>query len=312
MACVVVLSLMRTLELEFLQPLPRPILQQNKLLIPRNIELIQSLHGKLQSLIELFDENRMDGVEAIKILETRLRDVAFRVEDEIELQVVHLYQEEERDTWGPRGCSMLCRIFHPPKGNPREYNDVVERTCPSQSLGYILQQAIQDIDAIKEELVKVKEEYELSKDLHGRNAALDVLPKPADDEVITMAHSSHHASHSQEIMVGKQDEFEIIKEKLIQHPSQQLEVVSIKGMGGIGKTTLAKKIYKDPSITSYFDMRAWTVASQYHNKRQMLLDLLGFKDDDADKSSDGDLALLLKKSFKKCQRYLVVMDPYGV
>ncbi|XP_019156822.1 PREDICTED: disease resistance protein RPP13-like [Ipomoea nil] len=299
MACVAVLSLMRTMELEFLQTHPRPILQQNQLLIPPNIDFIQSLLGKLQSLVELFDENRMDGVEAIRILETRLRDVAFRTEDEIELQVVHLYQEEERAT---RGCSMLCQIVHRLKGNPREYNDdIVERTCPSLTLGYILQQAIDDIDAIKEELVKVKEEYELSKDLHGRNAALHVLPKPADDEVITMA------SHFQEIMVGKQDEFEFIKEKLIQHPSKQLEVVTIKGMGGIGKTTLAKKIYEDPLITSYFDMRAWTVASQHHSKRQMLLDLLGSKDD-AGKSSDGDLALLLYQSFKKCQRYLVVMD----
>ncbi|XP_019171195.1 PREDICTED: disease resistance protein RPP13-like [Ipomoea nil] len=232
MACVAVLSLMRTMELEFLQPHPRPILQQNELLIPPNIELIQSL-------IELFDENRTDGVEAIKNLETRLRDVAFRTEDEIELQVVHLYEEEERDT---RGCSMLCQIVH------------LAKTLPSLRLRHILQQAIEDIDAIKEELVKVKEEYQFSKDLHGRNVALHVLPKP-DDEVITMAHSSHRASHSKEIMVGKQDEFEIIMEKLIQHQSKQQEVVSIK-----------------------------------------------------DKSSDGDLALLLYQSFKKCQRYLVVMD----
>ncbi|XP_031127508.1 disease resistance protein RPP13-like [Ipomoea triloba] len=148
------------------------------------------------------------------------------------------------------------------------------------------------------------EEYQLFKHLQAgtkQAAPLNVLPIPTY-QVTTVPDSSHHASRSKEIMVGKQDEFDIIKEMLIQHPYEQLEIVSIKGMGGIGKTTL-----DDSSITSYFDKRAWTVASQHHNKRQMLLDLLDSKHD-ADKRSDGDLALQLYQSFKKCQRYLVVID----
>ncbi|XP_019189927.1 PREDICTED: disease resistance protein RPP13-like isoform X5 [Ipomoea nil] len=351
MACVVVLSLMRTLELEFLQPLPRPILQQKEL-IPCNKDLVLSLHNKLGFLMELFDENRMDGVEAIKELETKLRDVASRIEDEIELQVVHLYEdeiqleeeenrifegifdifdkivyhtfqpleeegeEEEEEEEMPQGeksthhcqrlhqtsthhCQRLHQILHPVRG----------KSHPCLKFRRILHRAVQHIDAITEELAKAKEEYQLFKHhLQAgtkQPASLHVLPIPTH-QGITKPDSSHNASRSKEKMVGKQDEFEIIKEMLIQHPSKQLEIVSIKGMGGIGKTTLAKKIYEHPSITSYFDKRAWTVASQHHCKRQMLLDLLGSKDD-ADKSSDEDIALRLYQSFK-CQRYLVVMD----
>ncbi|XP_019189977.1 PREDICTED: putative disease resistance protein At1g58400 isoform X10 [Ipomoea nil] len=151
---------------------------------------------------------------------------------------------------------------------------------------------MEDIDAVKEELVKIKDEYVLQ-------GTPDVLP-------ISEADSSQPASESHNKMIGRNKEFEIIKEMLIQHPSKKLEIVSIKGMGGIGKTTLAKQIYEDSSITSYFDKQAWVVASQHHSKRQMLLDLLGSKDD-ADKSSDEDLSLRLYQSLKR-QRYLVVMD----
>ncbi|XP_031111757.1 disease resistance protein RPP13-like [Ipomoea triloba] len=196
-------------------------------------------------------------------------------------------------------CQRLNRILHPLRG----------KSHPCLKFRRILHRAVQDIDAITEELAKAKEQYQLFKHhLQAgteQPASLNVLPIPTY-QLITMPDSSHAASHTKEIMVGKQDEFEILKEKLIQHPSKQLEVVSIKGMTGIGKTTLAKKIYEDPSITFYFDKRAWTVASQHHNKRQMLLDLLGSKDD-ANKGSDEDLALRLYQSFK-CERYLVVMD----
>ncbi|XP_031113788.1 disease resistance protein RPP13-like [Ipomoea triloba] len=196
-------------------------------------------------------------------------------------------------------CQRLHQILHPLRG----------KSHPCLKFRRILHPALQHIDAITQELAKAKEEYQLFK--HHlqpgtkQPASLHVLPIPSD-QGITMPYSSHHVSRSKEIMVGKQDEFESIKEMLIQHPSKQLEIVSIKGMGGIGKTTLAKKIYENPSITSHFDKRTWTVASQHYSQRQMLLDLLGSKDD-ADKRSEEELALRLYQSFKH-QIYLVVMD----
>ncbi|XP_019179954.1 PREDICTED: putative late blight resistance protein homolog R1B-16 [Ipomoea nil] len=288
MACVAVNSLITTLELEFLQPHPRPILQQMEL-IPFNKDLIQSLHAKLGFLIQLFDEFRMDGVEAIKDLETKLRDVAFRVEDEIEHHVVHLYKEAD-DEMG-------------------QGDTEAKKTQHSHRLSHVLQQAIKDIDAIKEELEKVMMEYKHVIAVQGRETTLDddVNPK-SDDELVKMdgSSSSNHASHTDDIMVGKNNEFEIIRKMLIQHPSKQREV-SIQGMGGIGKTTLARRVYEDPSIVSHFDKQIWVVVSQHHNKRQMLLDLVAGSKDNLKDSSDEDLALKLYQSLKG-QRYLVVMD----
>ncbi|XP_031113833.1 putative late blight resistance protein homolog R1A-10 isoform X2 [Ipomoea triloba] len=268
MACVAVVSLVRTLELEFLQPHPRPIVLENEL-ISRNKKLIQYLCSKLEFLMEQLDEKRMDGAEAIKHLETKLKDVAFRVQDEVELHVVDLYVQ------------------------------------PCLGLRHTLQQAIKDIHDIEEEWVKLKNEYRYIMDLQGRKIQLNVLPK--SDQVIMMGGaSSQHASHSEDIMVGKNNEFKTIKEMLIQHPSKQQEVVSIKGMGGIGKTTLARRVYEDSSIALHFDHQAWIVASQHYNKRQMLEDLLNLKGN-AESDSDEELALRIYQGLKG-QRYLIVMD----
>ncbi|XP_019185739.1 PREDICTED: putative late blight resistance protein homolog R1B-23 [Ipomoea nil] len=334
MACVAVNSLVRTIELEFLQPLPRPIVRQSQL-IPANENLIQNLHQKLGDLIDLFDENRMDDIQAIKHLETKLRDVAFRVEDEIEFQIlhlyeeeefqiVHLYEEEEEEELLAAIAGLFVEIPESSIDAVEEEEDLgiaadlfVEKPQAGEishsfKLGCILEEAIRDIDAIQKELSKVKMEYQRVKAAsHGRKTSTLAAASIRCDGVVMMGGSSQHASHSQphdNIMVGKNNEFHIVKEMLIQHSSRQREIVSFKGMGGIGKTTLARRVYEDPSVASRFNILAWVVASQYHNKLQMLTDLLKSMGGCLDSGTQEDqLAERLYQNLIH-QRYFVVID----
>ncbi|KAL0364748.1 UNVERIFIED_CONTAM: putative late blight resistance proteinR1A-3 [Sesamum angustifolium] len=85
-------------------------------------------------------------------------------------------------------------------------------------------------------------------------------------------------------------------------------------MGGIGKTTMARNLYDDPSVISHFDTRAWATISQDYNKqklRHVLLSLLGCvigKPDDALlRKTDDELALCLHQALMG-RRYLIVLD----
>ena len=111
-------------------------------------------------------------------------------------------------------------------------------------------------------------------------------------------------------LVGVDEDLLQLKDRLT-NVERKLEIVPIVGMGGIGKSTLARNIYEDPCIVSHFDYRGWAAISQVPNMREILFSLLRGP---SEKVSDelagcGDYELrdiLYKRLFER--RYLIVLD----
>ncbi|PHU17337.1 hypothetical protein BC332_13032 [Capsicum chinense] len=80
-------------------------------------------------------------------------------------------------------------------------------------------------------------------------------------------------------------------------------------MGGIGKTTLAKKAYDHLTIRYHFDILAWVTISQEFRSRNVFFEALRCisKGKDYDKMAESELADLVQKN-QKGRRYLVVVD----
>ncbi|KAF3565479.1 hypothetical protein DY000_02011081 [Brassica cretica] len=68
-------------------------------------------------------------------------------------------------------------------------------------------------------------------------------------------------------LVGWKKNVEILVGYLLDEDSSQ--VVSITGMGGIGKTTLARKVYNHRTIKSHFPRLAWVCVSQQFTKKDV-------------------------------------------
>ncbi|KAL2229736.1 UNVERIFIED_CONTAM: putative late blight resistance protein R1B-16 [Sesamum indicum] len=111
-------------------------------------------------------------------------------------------------------------------------------------------------------------------------------------------------------VVGLDEDLIKLKDRLTSLENK-LEVIPMIGMGGIGKTTLARNLYNDRLIISHFDTCAWIVISQDYDVRAILLGLLacivGKLTDDMLQQKNSQLAVTLYKSLTGI-RYLVVLD----
>jgi hypothetical protein len=70
-------------------------------------------------------------------------------------------------------------------------------------------------------------------------------------------------------LIGREKEkAEIIK--LITIEDSQLEVISVYGMGGLGKITLVKDVYKDEKLSGKFEKRACATIMRPFNAKELL------------------------------------------
>ncbi|XP_052875181.1 probable disease resistance protein At1g58602 [Gossypium arboreum] len=85
------------------------------------------------------------------------------------------------------------------------------------------------------------------------------------------------------------------------------KVVSIWGMGGIGKTTLAKKIFRHSQVIGHFNHLAWVYVSQQFQKVRVWKDISSSLQIKNNADRDEELAEILH-NFLKDNKCLVIID----
>ncbi|KAL5552275.1 hypothetical protein UlMin_002451 [Ulmus minor] len=93
------------------------------------------------------------------------------------------------------------------------------------------------------------------------------------------------------------------------------EVIAVTGMGGMGKTSLVKKVYDDMEVKKHFKTRAWITVSQSFNQEELLRSLIQnlstvikrSAPEGVDKMNSDEMKMAIKNLLEK-RRYLIVLD----
>ncbi|CAH1435960.1 unnamed protein product [Lactuca virosa] len=110
-------------------------------------------------------------------------------------------------------------------------------------------------------------------------------------------------------IVGREDEEERIIHLLTEsRKEEKLTIVPITGMGGMGKTTLAKSVYNNIKIQQYFDVKAWLCVSVKVDINTLLAKI--YESVAGEKPKSVEMANLIISLEEKLgsKRYLLVLD----
>lgn len=107
---------------------------------------------------------------------------------------------------------------------------------------------------------------------------------------------------------GRSEDVERIVDLLLSSEVNDIDVFSIVGIGGIGKTTVAQLAYNDERVLRHFDLRIWVCVYDNFNTKRLVSEILECVS--MEKCQSSQLGIL-QSQFQESltgKRYLLVLD----
>lgn len=137
----------------------------------------------------------------------------------------------------------------------------------------------------------------------------NLADRPADTAIVTRIREQTHSFVLQEEVIGRDDDKAVILEQLLSAKiKDNVSVIPIVGIGGLGKTTLAQLVFNDHKVQQHFELRMWVCVSNAFDVKLIVKKII----ESACNKSLANLEMdQLQKDLRQeinGKRYLLVLD----
>ena len=206
--------------------------------VKKQVDKLKSNLVSIQSVLEDADRKQVKD-EAVKGWLDKLKDVCYHMDDVLDewsTAILRWKMEEAEENTRSRQ-KMRCSFLRSPCFG---LNQVGQR----RDIALKIKEVCEKVDEIAKERAMFG--FELYRDT-------DELQRITSTSLV-----------DESIVRGRDDERESLVSKLLGESIQEardVEVISLVGMGGIGKTTLAQLAFNDDEVTAHFEKKIWVCVS---------------------------------------------------
>ncbi|XP_059629502.1 disease resistance protein RPM1-like [Cornus florida] len=231
-------------------------------LLAEEVNLLRGVHREFESIkcelefikpyLKDADERAEKGEsnDGVKALVKRVRKVSYRIEDVIDEYILHLLTQRSDQRRG--FISFLYKVAQS-----------IIKCKPRQEIA----SEIQEIKTTLHEIHELRNRYGLHVKEEGSSSSSSSNVKNE-----STWHDPRVASLflDEAEVVGIESPRAELTTLMAEEASPKRTVISVVGEGGLGKTTLVKKVYDDQVACGNFVCHAWITVSQSYNNKDLL------------------------------------------
>uniref|UniRef100_A0A2N9FAC9 Rx N-terminal domain-containing protein n=1 Tax=Fagus sylvatica TaxID=28930 RepID=A0A2N9FAC9_FAGSY len=136
-----------------------------------------------------------------------------------------------------------------------------------------------------------------------------LVGRSLETPVVIRGRDQTHSYVPEEEVIGREKDKEAIIDLLLDFDLEEnVSFISIVGIGGLGKTTLAQYVYNDEKVKTYFELKMWVCVSDVFDVKTIAEKIIGSATGTKPENLEMDqLQIELRKNLDQ-QKYLLVLD----
>ncbi|KAF3341009.1 putative disease resistance protein RGA1 [Carex littledalei] len=242
---------------------------------------LKKLEGTLKTIQDVLDdaEGKQEKGRALKGWLKKLKDAAFEIDDLLDDAALEARKSKNKNIPGLKG--KVCKLSSIP-------HSIKFRSKFSHKAKKIMEKL--------DEIAAERSKFHLQEKITTEGNGEDSMVRESSSFVI-----------ESEVYGREEDKEKVIEFLISTGNANDIGVMAIVGMGGLGKTTIAQLVYNDERVQKHFENLRWVSVNDNFDIRRITNSILGLV---TESNSDSNLELMQHKLKKQLggQRFLLVLD----